>query len=45
MIHQGKKGSITFFYKDKLIASSPLSKKKKPSLYIIAKLVVLLLME
>ncbi len=33
MIHQGKKGSITFFYKDKLIASSPLSKKKTVALH------------
>tara|TARA_R110000803_G_scaffold197895_1_gene261537 strand:+ start:554 stop:868 length:315 start_codon:yes stop_codon:yes gene_type:complete len=28
MIHQGSGGSITFFYNDKLIASSALTKKK-----------------
>lgn len=33
MIHTGKFGSISFFYKDKLIASSPLSKHKTLELH------------
>ena len=33
MIHTGKFGSISFFYKDKLIASSPLTKNKTLDLH------------